>query len=299
MPCIVLIVPRTRRRRRTGIEPARPSCSASPVLKTEGTTRNPHASTGRPTYSGLPTVRRGPAHLIGSRFRQTSERALAPVTDSGGGREGNGHRICSRVRLKCRSDHRCGTGRVGGVGRIQADPTDRRRCSGGRLRTAARRWTRSRLHRPGGLRRTRSRCPVLPPEHRALPTTPPAGTHWAVADRPERDRPESAELARPPGSAEDRAPSNPATEEPGCSARSYLAIAALALRPSAVTALWGDRQPPVPDGRLPSSKLVEDDGSAAAVRPPKVRSRRPTERTRPRTEPCGVCKESSGGPAPS
>src|SRR5699024_401280 len=41
-------------RRRTGIEPARPSCSASPVLKTGGTTRNPDASVAHP--------RTGPAH---------------------------------------------------------------------------------------------------------------------------------------------------------------------------------------------------------------------------------------------
>src|SRR5699024_6066184 len=36
-------------RRRTGIEPARPRCSASPVLKTGGPTRNPDASVDEPS----------------------------------------------------------------------------------------------------------------------------------------------------------------------------------------------------------------------------------------------------------
>ena len=43
-------------RRRTGIEPARPRCSVSPVLKTGGPTRNPDASLALNLFHGAPVM---------------------------------------------------------------------------------------------------------------------------------------------------------------------------------------------------------------------------------------------------
>ena len=51
-------------RRRTGIEPARPRCSASPVLKTGGATRHPDTS--------APTVRHAPSQAQGTAYTSTA-----------------------------------------------------------------------------------------------------------------------------------------------------------------------------------------------------------------------------------